>query len=152
MLPPQYCKYYYLKGFCKNGNKCKFIHSNDFNQQKDPNQMEDINPVQIQNLNNYTCNYFIQGNCNRKNCNLFHGYGNKLQFLFYKNVIKNQIINLVLISENKFILCDEHTFKIFIIENNEINQIGETTLQEGKIHKLFYSNGKIIIVNIKDTM
>jgi translation elongation factor P/translation initiation factor 5A len=75
-----------------------------------------------------------------------------LQYLFYKNITKNQIINIILISENKFILCDEYTFKIFIIENNEINQIGEKILQEGKIHKLFYLNGKIIIVNIKDTM
>jgi hypothetical protein len=163
MLQPQQeiCKYYYLKGKCKFGNKCNKLHinSNNINQQINqninminPNQMQDINQNQNQNLNNYNCKYFIQGNCKSKNCNLFHGYGNKLQYLFYKKVIQNQIINIVLISENKFILCDEHIFKIFILENNEINQIGEQTLKEGKIHKLFYSNGKIIIVNIKDTM
>ena len=153
MLPPQpeICPFF-LKGKCKFGNKCKKLHSKNIIPPIDTNQMQDINPMQNQNLNNYTCNYFIQGNCKKNNCNLFHGYGNKLQYLFYKNITKNQIINIILISENKFILCDEYTFKIFIIENNEINQIGEKTLQEGKIHKLFYLNGKIIIVNIKDTM
>lgn len=151
MLPqPEICPYF-LKGKCKFGNKCKNLHSNNINPQIDPNQMQDINIMQNQNLNNYTCNYFIQGNCKKNNCNLFHGYGNKLQYLFYKKVIQNQIINIVLISENKFILCDEHTFKIFLL-GDSFNQIGETTLPEGKINKLFYSKGKIIIVFIKETL
>ena len=176
-MQQQICQSFYTNGYCKHGKKCYNMHispnmnpnfnvnmnPNNFNPNINPNmnnmynimnnnqpQMPNMNEMKKNDANN-TCYYFLQGNCTKKNCVYFHGYGNKLQYISYNTVLPNQILNIELISENKFILCDEHTFKIFLL-GDSFNQIGETTLPEGKINKLFYSKGKIIIVFIKETL
>ena len=145
-MQPQFCKFF-LKGECNKGNNCPFIH-------QIPQGMQIQNPHQFKKKENKdnTCKFFLQGNCTKANCNFFHGYGNKLLSLTsFKNAHNLPIICFSQINEDKFISCDETSFKIWGFKP-EFKSLQEEKINEGKISKLIYSNGKIFIINIISKM
>ena len=135
---------YFLQNKCKWGDHCKNLHQlpgNNLNPNQNPHFSYQNNPK------DYTCKFFLAGNCTKKNCNYFHGYGNKLLNLTtYVNAHEMPIKCFAQINENKFISCDESSFKIWGF-NPGFEKLKEEKIPEGKIDNLLYSNGKIFIIN-----
>ena len=138
---------YFLEGKCIHGDNCKFLHQNPGNP-NNINTNQNFNPHFHKNPKDKTCKYFLQGNCTKPNCTFFHGYGNKLlNVTTYKNAHDMPIKCFAQINENKFITCDENSFKIWGF-NPGFEKLKEEKIPEGKIHNLLYSNGNIFIINI----
>ena len=131
---------YFLRGECNFGDKCKNSH-------QIPQQFVNVNPQFTPNKKDKTCKFFLEGKCTKKNCPYFHGYGNKLLNLTtYNNAHDMPIKFFAQINENKFISCDENSFKIWGF-NPGFEKLKEEKIPEGIIHNLIYSNGKIFIIN-----
>ena len=130
---------HFLKGTCKFGNKCRNYHPDDVNMNV-PNSQQ--NPVKIPNKST-TCHFFLNNKCDKKeNCEYFHGYCDRLQYVKTIGNHKNEINNLVNMDDTKFISSDFETFYIRFSGNDEY--LGENIASEYKIGKLIYSTNKII--------
>ena len=124
---------YYLKGICKNGDKCKFAHVNP------------QNLVNNTNNNHNICAFFLTNSCRYHNhCYNFHGFGNSLMHIkTIENAIDNDIINLVKMDDTKYIISDEKSFIVRF--NGKDETVKEALNKDGfKIGKMIYSNNKVI--------
>ena len=129
------CKFF-LNGFCKNGDNCKYSHitgdvvMNPQNQPKFPTQK------------NNSCTFFLKNACTKNNCPFFHGYCDRLQHVKTIKNHSNEINNLVIMDNTKFISSDTQTFYVRFSGNDEFR--AETINQDHKIGKLIYSSNKVI--------
>ena len=130
---------YFLRGNCKFGDKCRYLHEIPNNFQTDPMQ----NPYpQVHSQKSSICTFFLKNACKRANCPFFHGYNNNLQHL--KTFINDkEINNLIKVDEKEFIACDEQAFIVRFTEN--IKEVKESLNKEGyTIGKMIYSGNKMI--------
>ena len=139
------CKYY-LSGCCQFGDKCKNIH----NMNGDIN-MNPQNQPKFPTQKTSTCSFFMKNKCNKgNNCNYFHGYCDRLQYVKTISNHLNEINNLVIMDNTKYISSDKQTFYVRFSRNDEFR--GETINQDYKIGKLIYSSNKVICAIQKDEM
>ncbi len=138
---------FYLKGTCKYGEKCKFLHPTDV-----PIQIiDDTTNAQTSQKTTSVCHFFLNNKCNKgNNCPFLHGYCNRLEHL--KSIDNHQypISNLVNMDNIKYISSDEKSFHIRFIGNNQ--EHGENIAQDYKIGKLIYSSNKVICAIQSGTM
>ena len=125
---------FYLNGKCKYGDKCKYSHDAPMTNHK----------------SNNTCTFFLSNKCNKPNCNFFHGYADRLQYLKTIDNHTNEINNLVNMDDKKYISSDSQVFYVRFSGNDEIH--GENISQEYKIGKLIYSSNKVIYAIEKEGM
>jgi hypothetical protein len=143
---------FFLKGNCKFGAKCRFLHPQNIqsNQMQMPMQIQGPNPQSHIHQKNSVCTFFLKNSCTRPNCPFFHGYGN---FLQHVKVLKNEreINNLINVNGNEFIACDEQAFIVRFADNDK--EVKESLNKEGyKIGKMIYSGNKIIFALSKEGM
>ena len=143
MSKPAVCTFF-LKGYCKNGDKCRFAHVK--NEDVD---MYSPNKHQYPTKSN-TCRFFMNNNCNKKDCPYFHGYCDRLQHVKTISNHSNEINNLVIMDNTKFISSDQQTFYVRFSRNDEFR--GETINQDYQIGKLIYSSNKVICAIQKNGM
>ena len=139
------CKFFAL-GKCKNGNNCPFLHNN-------------VNPIQIKQIENYTCIHYLHNKCkftDGKQCSFFHGYLKQFQSI-------NQIIlppnisqikgildissgnnqQLLIYTDKEYFILDYNTIlNNPIIDQNNIYKIKDNF----KIHKMFYPCENMVII------
>ena len=145
------CKNMLNTGSCKYGDKCYFSH--DINVDVNMNQLNPQSQPKNPTKDSSTCRYFFgKGGkgCTNKNCPYFHGYCDRLQHVKTISNHQNEINNLVIIDNTKYISSDIQTFYVRFSENDEFR--GETIHQDYKIGKLIYSSNKVICAIQKDSM
>ena len=128
---------YFLNGYCKFGDKCKYSHNI-----KDDIDMNPPNQHKFPTQKNNTCTFFLKNKCTKSGCTYFHGYFDKLQHVKTITNHSNEINNLVIMDNTKFISSDTQTFYVRFSGNDEFH--AETINQDHKIGKLIYSSNKVI--------
>ena len=144
--------HYFLNGNCKYGANCKYSHEIDVvpmatnSPQKNKNQHQH----QHQHQQVIPCTFFLKNSCTKKNCNFFHGYGGRLQYVKTIANHTNVINNLVNMDDTKYISSDCQVFYVRFSGNEDIHC--ENIAQEYKIGKLIYSSNKVICAIEKEGM
>jgi len=99
---------YYKSGYCRFGDKCRNIHSKN-----DDIDMNQQNQTKFPTQKSNTCSFFMKNACNKGDkCPYFHGYCDRLQYVKTISYHLNEINNLVIMDNTKYISSDNQTFYV----------------------------------------
>lgn len=146
----QECRYY-KQGRCNKGDKCEYLHLNPPMNTSSP-YPQDQPCTSTQNQESHICRHFLKDACTRANCAYFHGYLEKLEFVYKIENHQKDILDLIYMDDTKFLSSDSNLFCVRMI--NDPNQFFnyEANEKEYKIGKIAFSNNKVILAMEKQTM
>ncbi len=137
---------FFLNGNCKYGVNCRYSHEIDEvpmttnSPQKNKNHHQQLIP----------CTFFLKNSCTKINCNYFHGYGDRLQYVKSISNHTKDINNLVNMDDTKYISSDSQIFYVRYSGEEKIFDINIG--KEYKIGKLIYSSNNVICAVEKEGM
>lgn len=142
----QVCQHF-LRGHCRFGANCRFIHPADIQPNPQPNPAP---PAVVERSN--ICRFFMQGNCTNPQCRYIHGYSEALWTSGTANIHQSEILDIAILDQNSFITCDENEVKVVKLIP-QFEQPNSMRVENGeKICKMITSNGKIIFATVLPAM
>jgi hypothetical protein len=149
---------YFIRGICKYGNNCHYLHiipNQNQNNQNQQAQNQNFN----QNLNQkqqHICRFFmtpLKNPCkNSNNCQYFHGYGFNLQNEVSLGQFDSEITNLLKISNEMFLISTKNnTLKLYQF-TPKLEEKPFQLIQGIVIKKILFSNNLFIIISEEGAM